>query len=78
MHLAAATAMHLAADGKITAYGRLASAIQPPREQYVYQGDRPDPHRTAWQDAVAQAEAAMVTARTDPEVASKSSGAGCS
>jgi hypothetical protein len=40
---AAATALHLAAEGRITARGRLASAAQPPLHQHVYDGDRPDP-----------------------------------
>ena len=61
--------MHLAAAGKITACGRLASAIQPPADQHVYDGDRPHPYRNAWAKALAQAEAAMVAARTDPDAA---------
>lgn len=40
---AAATALRLATEGLITARGRLASAIQPPVRQYVYDGDRPSP-----------------------------------
>lgn len=67
--LAAATALDLAAAGEITARGRLASAIQPSRDQYVYDGDSPSPYRSAWQEAVAEAEAMMTRARTDPETA---------
>jgi hypothetical protein len=66
---AAATALQLAADGRITACGRLASAIQPPPGQHVYDGDRHAPQATAWQDAVAQAEAAMRAACTDRDTA---------
>jgi hypothetical protein len=68
MLFAAATALDLAAKGEITAHGRLASAIQPPR-QYVYDGDRPSPAPTAWQEAVAHVEALMAAARTDRHVA---------
>jgi hypothetical protein len=73
MLLAAGTALHLAATDEITAYGRLASAIQPPRAQHVYHGDRPCPHHgghhDAWAEALAQLEAAMTAARTDPDLA---------
>jgi hypothetical protein len=64
---AAATALHLAADGQITAQRRLASAIQPPR-QHVY-GDRPRPARIAEQEAVAQTEARIALTRTDRDTA---------
>ncbi len=66
---AAATALHLAADGKITARGRLGSAPQPPVHQHVYDGDRPDPVATAWQEAMAELEVVMTQARTDPDAA---------
>jgi hypothetical protein len=69
MLLAAATALDLAAAGEITAHGRLASAVQPPRHQYIYDGDHPPPARTAWQEAVTHVEAEMLTARTDRHVA---------
>lgn len=69
MLLAAATALDLAATGEITAHGRLASAIQTPRRQYIYDGDRPPPARTAWQEALTHVEAVMVIARTDRHVA---------
>ncbi len=69
MLLAAATALHLAAEGEITARGRLASAIQPPRDQYVYDGDQPLPALTAWQEAVIQAEMKMADARSNPDAA---------
>ncbi|MFC7331351.1 TniQ family protein [Marinactinospora rubrisoli] len=45
---AAGTALHLAAEGKIAARGRLASALRPPPHRHVYDGDRPSPHRTVW------------------------------
>ncbi|REH31064.1 TniQ protein [Kutzneria buriramensis] len=67
--LAAATALQLAADDTITACGRLASAIQPARDQYVYDGDRPGWPDDAWREAVSRTEAAMITARTDRAVA---------
>ncbi|MEV6415355.1 TniQ family protein [Kribbella sp. NPDC051718] len=65
---AAAAALDLAAKGEITACGRLGSAIQPHRRQYVYDGDRPAAP-TARQEAVADAEVLMVQARTDHRVA---------
>jgi hypothetical protein len=54
---------------------RLASAIQPPRDQYTYDGDTRSPDRSAWQEAVADANAnanananaMMIRARADPE-----------
>jgi hypothetical protein len=49
---AAATALHLAADGQMTARGRLGSALQPPVHQHVYDGDAPTrwppPGRRRW------------------------------
>jgi hypothetical protein len=67
MMLVAAAALDLAAKGAIVAQGRLASAIQKPRGQHVYDGDQPS--RSAWQEAVDQAEVLLVVARTDPEAA---------
>jgi hypothetical protein len=66
--VAAAAALDLAAKGEITAQGRLASAIQPPIGQYVYDGARP-PSQRGWTDAIAQVEQQMLTAHTDPEAA---------
>ncbi|WP_067603689.1 TniQ family protein [Nocardiopsis listeri] len=66
---AAGTALHLAADGAITARGRFASALRPPAGRHVYDGDRPSPHRTAWQEAVTELEAALTLARTDRDTA---------
>jgi hypothetical protein len=64
-----ATALQLAADRRITARGSLGSAVQPPAHQHVYDGDQPRPHRTAWQEAMAEAEAAVERARTDRDTA---------
>lgn len=66
---AAATALVLAADRQITARGRLGSALAPPAHQHVYDGDRPSPHRNAWQEAMAEVEAAIILARTDRDTA---------
>lgn len=66
---AAATALHLAADGRITARGTLASALRPAVHQHVYDGDQPSPHRNAWQEAMAEMEAAITQARTDRDTA---------
>jgi hypothetical protein len=44
---AAAAALCLAAEGRISARVRLASAIQPPRHRHVYNGDRPSPTRAS-------------------------------
>jgi hypothetical protein len=65
MMTAAATALALASRGKIVAEGRLGSAIQPPQLQYVYNGDRPAPHRTSWGDFMGEAEKLLLQARTD-------------
>jgi TniQ len=68
---AAAVALHLAAERQITARGRLASTLAPPR-LHVYDGDPPDPPdpvRTAWAEAMAQMEAAIAQARTDRDTA---------
>jgi hypothetical protein len=43
---AAATALQLAADGAITARGRLGSALQS-LHHHIYDGDRPSPYRNA-------------------------------
>lgn len=66
---AAATALQMAADGLITARGRLSSALQAPLHDYVYDGDEPSPHRNAWQDAMTAFEEALTMARTDPPTA---------
>jgi len=66
---AAATALQLAADGLITARGRLSSALQAPLPDYVYDGDEPSPHRNAWQDFTAAFEETLTMARTDPPTA---------
>ncbi|MGW5249216.1 TniQ family protein [Streptomyces sp. NPDC004129] len=66
---AAATALQMAADGLITARGRLSSALQAPLHDYVYDGDEPSPHRNAWQDFTTAFEEALTAARTDPPTA---------
>ena len=66
---AAATALQLAADGRITARGTLGSALQLPGHQHVYDGDRPAPYQSVWQEAVAEVEAAITLARTDRDTA---------
>lgn len=66
---AAATALQLAADGRITARGTLGSALKPAPHHHVYDGDRPSPHQNAWQEAMAEREAAIVLARTDRDTA---------
>ena len=80
---AAATALDLAADGRITALGVHADALRPAVHRDVHNGDPPGRHeppepprpepsdrlKTAWQDAIAALEAAAVQARTDPDVA---------
>jgi hypothetical protein len=65
---AVATALQLAADGLITARGRLSSALQPSLH-YVYDGDEPSPYCNAWRDAMAAIEEAFTSARTDPAAA---------
>jgi TniQ len=64
---AAAAALQLAADGRITARGVLGSAIQPSALSRVYEGDPPSPFRTAWIDFAAAAQEALDQARTDPD-----------
>ncbi len=66
---AAAAALQLAADGRITARGTLGSALAPAPRRHVYDGDQPSPHVNAWQEAIAQAEAAIALARTDRDTA---------
>src|SRR6266511_1701436 len=66
---AAATALQLAAEGRITVSGALGGAVQPAAAQHVYDGDRPSPYQTAWQEAMAEVEAALVQARTDRDTA---------
>lgn len=66
---AAATAVHLAAEGRITARGRLGSALQAPLHDYVYAGDEPSPFRNAWQDFTTAFEETLTMARTDPPTA---------
>jgi hypothetical protein len=65
---AAGTALHLVADGTVIAFGRLASTLR--REhRHVYDGDRPSPHRSSWQETMAEMEAALDLARTDRDAA---------
>lgn len=66
---AAAAALKLAADGTISARGTLAGAIALAPRRHVYDGDRPSASTTAWQEAMAEIEAAIEHARTDREVA---------
>jgi TniQ len=47
---AAAVAVQLAADGRITARGVLGTAIRPTPPRRVYDGDRPSPYRNVWRD----------------------------
>lgn len=69
MLLAAATALQLAADQKITARGRLASAIQPPAARHVSNAD-PRPDRNAGHNTLADtADAILAAARTNPDEA---------
>ena len=58
-----------AAEGRITVRGALGGAVQPAAAQHVYDGDRPSPYQTAWQEAMAEVEAALVQARTDRDTA---------
>jgi hypothetical protein len=64
---AAAVALQLAANGRITARGVLGAAVQPAPPQRVYAGDPLAPHGTAWPDLTGAAEAALDQARTDPD-----------
>jgi hypothetical protein len=65
----AATALQLAAGGQITARGTLGSAVQAAPHRHVYDGDQPSPHRSAWQEAMAEISAAVMLARTDRDAA---------
>jgi hypothetical protein len=64
MMLAAATALRLAASRDITARGRLASAVQPPTPEPVYDGD---PRRAQRSTIEAEADALMAAIRTSPD-----------
>ncbi len=66
---AAATALQLAADGLITARGALGSALRPAAHRHVYDGDQPCRHASAWQEAIAEVNAAVTLARTDRDAA---------
>jgi hypothetical protein len=66
---AAATALQLAADGQITGRGTLASALNPAPHRHVYDGDQPSPPTGAWQEAMAEVDAAIAQARTDRDAA---------
>lgn len=77
MLLAAATALELAADGAITARGRLASALTPPR-RHIYDGDPPDSPdspdppesaATAWAEMMARIEEVIEQSRADRDTA---------
>ena len=75
MRCAAATALQLAADGQITARGRLGSALQPPPPRPVYDGDRPgralrqaDLARS-WEQVRQDLNTMIETARTSPGAA---------
>lgn len=63
---AAAVALHLAADGRITARGVLGPATQPAPPRRAYAGDPLAPHGTAWPDLTAAAEAALNKTQTVP------------
>jgi hypothetical protein len=64
---AAAVALQLAADGRITARGVLGAAVQPAPARWAYAGDPLSPPGTAWPDLTAAAEAALDQARTEPD-----------
>jgi hypothetical protein len=66
---AAATALHLAADRRITARGRLASAVAAPSHQPVYDGDDPSRRPLSVSDLAPALDAWLDAARTDPEPA---------
>lgn len=66
---AAAVALDLAADRRIIARGRLASAIQPPAALHVYDGDDPRRRPPSMSDLGPALEAWLDSARTDPEPA---------
>lgn len=60
------TALRLVAEGTVIAFGRLASTLRS-EHRYLYDGDRP--HRSSWQEAMDQMEAALALARTDRDAA---------
>jgi hypothetical protein len=66
---AAAVALRLAADRRITPRGTLGSVLAEPPHKHVYDGDRHHPYRNAWAEALTQVEAAIVAARTNPDTA---------
>ena len=63
---AAAVALQLAADGRISARGGLGSAIQPAPTRWAYTGDPLALHGGVWPDLTAAAEAALDQARAEP------------
>ncbi len=69
MLYAAAVALRLAADRRITTRGRLASAIQPPADLPVYDGDDPRRRALSMSDLGPALDAWLDAARTDPEPA---------
>ncbi len=69
MLYAAAVALHLAADRRITTRGRLASVIQPPADLHVYDGDNPRRRPLSMSDLGPALDAWLAAARTDPEPA---------
>lgn len=66
---AAAAAVRLAADGAITARGRLGSALQAPPRGYVYGGDKPPPPHRRPQDFATAVQEALAWACADPGAA---------
>ncbi|MGQ4390330.1 hypothetical protein [Streptomyces sp. SAS_270] len=65
---AAGTALYLVADGTIIAFGRLASTLRL-EHRHIYDGDRQPPHRSSWQEAMAEIETALALARTNRDAA---------
>jgi len=74
---AAAVALQLAADGRITARGSLGPTIQPTAPKKVYDGDPPSPYRTVWIDPNNAARDALDLARTKPNAARQLLGGWC-
>ncbi len=62
---AAAVALHLAADGRLTARGVHGGAVQPTPPRRVYDGDPPSPNRTVWTEVAVTAQEMLELARTD-------------